>query len=209
MLKYLWRGFLLSILSIVLLFAWSAWQVYDYSRPNTNASGQVAIVLGAAAWGKLPSPVFRERINHALTLYQNHRVEKLLFTGGTPKAGFDTEAEVARRFAIKQGIPADDILFETTSKDTYQNLVNARTLMRKHHITDAVLISDPYHMARARAMALNLGINATLSPTPTSRFKQADKKIQHKFFLQESYSLFIYRLLLIGNWGLKKSTLNQ
>lgn len=207
MLKYLWRGFLLSILGIALLFAWSAGQVYYYSRPVQNASGQVAIVLGAAAWGNKPSPVFRERINHALTLYQTHQVEKLLFTGGTPKAGFDTEAEVARRFAIKQGVSVDDILFETASKDTYQNLVNARSIMRAHHLDNAVLVSDPYHMARARAMALDLGINITLSPTPTSRFTQANQKIQQKFFLQESYALFIYRLLFWGNWGLKKLAL--
>ena len=93
--KYLWRGFLLSLLAVIMLFAWSAWQVYYYSRSAKNAQGEVAIVLGAAAWGSKPSPVFRERINHALTLYQTHQVQKLLFTGGTPKAGFDTEAEVA------------------------------------------------------------------------------------------------------------------
>lgn len=201
--KYLWRGFLLSLLAVIMLFAWSAWQVYYYSRPAKNAQGEVAIVLGAAAWGSKPSPVFRERINHALTLYQTHQVQKLLFTGGTPKAGFDTEAEVARRFAIKQGVNQEDILFETQSKDTYQNLVNARSLMRAHQLNQAVLVSDPYHMARARAMALDLGMNIRLSPTPTSRFKDAKQPTQQKFFLQETWALSIYRVLFCGNQILK------
>lgn len=204
-LRYLLRGLLLSILSIIAFWLWCAWQVYDFSQPNNQPHGDVAIVLGAAAWGEKPSPVLRERINHALALYQTHQVHKLMFTGGTPKQGFPTEAEVARKFAIKQGIPADDILFENKSKDTFQNLVNARRLMRKHHLKTAVLVSDPYHMARARAMALDLGMDVTVSPTPTSRFLHASKEVQYKFFLQESYGLFIYRLLFWGNWLLKKA----
>lgn len=203
-LRYLLRGLLLSLLCIVAFWLWCAWQVYDFARPNDDVRADVAIVLGAAAWGEKPSPVFRERINHALALYQTHHVDKLMFTGGTPKEGYTTEAEVARKFAMKQGVPAEDIVFENKSKDTFQNLVNARVLMRKHHLKTAVLVSDPYHMARARAMAQDLGMNVVLSPTPTSRFSQASKETQRQFFLQESYALFVYRLLFWGNWLLKK-----
>lgn len=204
-LRYLMRGLILSLLCIMGFWLWCAWQVYDYARPNANASADVAIVLGAAAWGEKPSPVFRERINHALALYQTHHVDKLMFTGGTPKAGYTTEAEVARKFAIKQGVPAEDIVFENKSKDTFQNLVNARALMRKHRLKKAVLVSDPYHMARSRAIALDLNMDIVLSPTPTSRFSQASKETQQRFFLQESHALFVYRILFWGNWLLKKT----
>jgi len=107
------------------------------------------VVLGAAAWGKNPSPVFRERINHAIALYQSERVEKLIFTGGTRKEGYPSEGEVARKFAIKQGIPSHDILYETRSKDTYQNLVNTRLLIQKHKIHSVIIVSDAFHLARA------------------------------------------------------------
>lgn len=207
-LAWLWRnvlrGLALSVGMVLAFWLWCAWQVYDAAQLNHDAHGDVAIVLGAAAWGKKPSPVFRERINHALTLYQTQRVEKLMFTGGTPKVGYPSEAEVGRKFAMKQGVPANDIVFETQSKDTFQNLVNARTLMRRHRLQTAVLVSDPYHMARARAMAQDLGMNVVLSPTPTSRFSQASATTQQKFFLQESHALFLYRLLYWGNVLWKK-----
>lgn len=199
-------GLVLSVVCIMAFWFWCAWLVYDASQPNDDAHADVAIVLGAAAWGEKPSPVFRERINHALALYQTHRVEKLMFTGGTPKAGFATEAEVARKFAIKQGIPENDIIFENQSKDTFQNLVNARQLMRRHRLHTAVLVSDPYHMARAKMMAEDLGMKVTISPTPTSRFSQASKQTQWAFFMQESHALFVYRLLFWANYGLKKIT---
>ncbi|MDO4434052.1 MAG: YdcF family protein [Alysiella sp.] len=204
LLRPLLFGMMSSLLLIVCFFLWCAAQVVHYSQtPKHIKQADVVIVLGAAAWGNKPSPVFRERINHALTLYQSRQVDKIIFTGGTPKAGYTTEAEVARRYAIKQGVSADDIYWETTSKDTYQNLVNARQIMRKHHLQHAILVSDPFHMARARAMAHDLGINTQLSPTPTSRFTFATPYARHRFFVEESYALFTYWILSFGNKILK------
>lgn len=205
-LRYLRYGLLLSILSILALQAWCAWQVYQYATQLTQLPkhADAAVVLGAAAWGDKPSPVFRERINHAIALYQSEHVEKLIFTGGTRKEGYPSEGEVARKFAIKQGIPSHDILYETRSKDTYQNLANTRLLIQKHKLHSVIIVSDPYHMARAIAIARDLGIQATPSPTPTSRYTEASEHTRWKFFIQESYSLFIYRLLHAGrtllNW---------
>lgn len=191
--RYWLRGLGLSIALISSLQLWCVWQVYAYSRPQPLPDeADAAVVLGAAVWGNKPSPVFRERINHALTLYQTGRVKKIIFTGGTPKAGFATEAEVARQYAIKQGIADQDIVFETRSKDTFQNLANTRFLMKKHHLNSVIIVSDPYHMARAMNMAQDLQLNAYASHTPTSRYNNA------RFFVEESYSLFVYELLSAG-----------
>lgn len=129
---YLFRGIGLSILLVLGIFGEGAWQVYHTgSQPLPgHVRADAALVLGAAAWDKRPSPIFRERINHAITLYQSHRVEKIVFTGGTPKKGYMTEAEVGRRYALKQGIPAHNILFENTSRNTYENIRNIRPILR-------------------------------------------------------------------------------
>ena len=187
--RYLRRGFWLSVVLVLAMQGWCCWQVYHYAQtPQTTPEhADAAIVLGAAAWGEKPSPVF-----------QIERVEKLIFTGGTPKSGYSTEGAVARRFALRQGVPPQDILFETTSKDTYQNLANARWLMRKNGLKTVIIFRDPYHMARAMAMAEDLGIRAYPSPTPTSRYKDSDSRTQWKFFAEESAHLMAYRLLYIG-----------
>lgn len=205
LIRYMRYGFLSSILIIVLFQLWCAWQVYTYAQrqytplPHTDA----AVVLGAAAWGEKPSPVFRERINHAITLYKRGTVDKLIFTGGSPKAGYTTEAEVAKRFAIKQGVSSNDIIFENRSKDTYQNLVNACDVMRKHQLKSVIIITDPYHMARSMAIARDLHIYAIASSTPTSRFNNATWKTKIRFFLEESYALFIYHILHTGQKNLE------
>ena len=194
---YLWLGFKISLVLVLANALFSIGQVYYYSRLEHTQTADAAIVLGAAAWDKRPSPVFQERINHAITLYQGGRVDKLVFTGGTPKKGFMTEAEVGRRYAIKQGVPARDILFENTSRDTYQNLANIKPLLREHEIGSIVIVTDPYHTARAAAMAKDLGLNAETSGTPTSRYSESRQR--KKFLLQESYALFGYYAVKWGN----------
>ena len=191
---YLLHGMAIAAAAVVLLFAVTVWQVFDTGRQTLpkDTVADAAVVLGAAAWDKRPSPVFRERINHAIALYQSHRVNKIVFTGGSPKAGFMTEAEVGRRYAIKQGIPAHDILMETASRNTYENLQNIRPVLRSNSIADIIIVSDPYHLARAKEMAHDLDLNAEVSPTPTTRYEEGSPK--RRFLLQESYSLFLYRL---------------
>lgn len=191
---YLLRGIALSILLVVLLFGASVWQVYRTGTTPLppDAHADAAVVLGAAAWDKRPSPVFRERINHAITLYQDRRVDKIVFTGGTPKKGFMSEAEVGRRYAIKQGIPARNILFENTSRSTYENIRNIRPLLRPNGIRSVIIVSDPYHLARAQAIAADFDIRAQVSATPTTLLGKGETR--SRFLMQESYALFAYRI---------------
>ncbi|WP_373752513.1 YdcF family protein [Neisseria weixii] len=190
---YLLRGLALSVLLVSAMFAATVWQVYRMGNQKLpkDFHADAAVVLGAAAWDKRPSPVFRERINHAITLYQSRRVDKIIFTGGTPKKGYMTEAEVGRRYAIKQGIPARHIVFENTSRNTYENLQNIQPLLRPNGIETLVIVSDPYHLARAQAIAKNFGMNAAVSATPTTLY--AVGKERDKFLLNESYALFLYQ----------------
>lgn len=185
----------LVLLALLLLMAFSAWQVYDYAKrrqPETEADA--VVVLGAAAWGRQPSPVFRERINHAMTLYRKKQVRKIIFTGGTPKIGYPTEAEVAKRYAMQKfHVPERDILLDIESNNTYENLQNARTLMNQYHLDNAIIVSDPDHLARAAVMANHLNMKANVSATPSSLYYK-NRQQRWKFAVQEVLSLVAFRL---------------
>src|SRR5215469_16846942 len=90
------------LLLLLLGIGYTAISIYAYGRQTSHDSADAAIVLGAAVWGEEPSPVFRERINHALILYRTGRVRKLIFTGGIGKGTTIAEAEAAKRFAIEK-----------------------------------------------------------------------------------------------------------
>lgn len=180
------------------LLGLSAWQVFDYANNSetTPAKADAAVVLGAAAWGKNPSPVYRERIQHAIDLYKKQIVSKIIFTGGTPKAGYPTEAEVGKLFAEKQKVSSKDILLENTSRDTLQNIHRAKKIMRQHQIDSVILVSDPDHMARAMAIAKHFGVNAVSSATPSSRYTGSNQR--DEFFWREVLYLSLFRVYQIG-----------
>jgi len=115
--------------------------------------------------------VFRERINHAIELYRRGKVRKLIFTGGQGNPNEPTEAAAARTYAMANGIPAQDILEEQTSHTTYENIVNAKQLADANSLKTVLLVSDPMHMRRAMTIANDIGLQASPSPTPTSRYK--------------------------------------
>ncbi|SUA25354.1 Periplasmic protein [Neisseria gonorrhoeae] len=48
--------------------------------------------------------------------------------------------------------------------------------MRANGIASVVIVSDPYHLARAAEMAEDLGVRVYMSATPTTRFDAGNKK---------------------------------
>lgn len=159
--------------------------------PNPSARGDVAVVLGAAVWDNVPSPVFAARIDHAIKLFRRGQVKKLVFTGGLGGGDSLSEGEVAQRYAIAQGIPTKVILIETRSKNTEENLFGAKRLMDQYGLQSAVIVSDPYHMLRAGMIAKRLGLQHVGSPTETTRYIGFTAK--SKQFMRESYNV-IYLL---------------
>src|SRR4030095_14499958 len=102
-----------------------------------------AIVLGAAVWGTDTSPVFKERINHGIDLYQRGKVRKLIFTGGQGNNGEPTEAAAARQYALERGVPPGDILVEEKSNTTYENILYAKQVADAQGIRTVLIVSDP------------------------------------------------------------------
>ncbi len=159
--------------------------IYIYNSPQIPAQADAAIVLGAEVWGEEPSPVFRERINHGINLYKKQRVNKIIFTGGKGDGYAQAEAIVAKKYAIRQGVLELDILTETQSRTTYQNLYYAQQVAQKVQLSQFFIVSDPLHMKRAMLMTQGLGMKAYSSPTPTTRYKILNNKIP--FLLRETY----------------------
>jgi uncharacterized SAM-binding protein YcdF (DUF218 family) len=187
---WLWRLALLALMWLAAVAAWIVW----VGQRDQAAPADAIIVLGAAAYDARPSPVFQERIRHGLDLYRRDYAPVLLFTGGYggSRARF-SESQVARRYALQQGIPESAIMIESVSRTTRQNLIQARQLMQDHGLHRAIVVSDPLHMARALRLCRELGIDAVGSPTPSTRFRTV--QTQWLFLLQEVY--FFHRDLVL------------
>jgi uncharacterized SAM-binding protein YcdF (DUF218 family) len=161
----------LAIIALtVVLLTITAARIYRYSSVAVDKQADAAVVLGAAVWSQNVSPVFRERINHAVDLYRKGKVRKLIFTGGQGNSNEPTEAAAASSYAQANGIPIQDILVEQKSHTTFENIVNAKQLADANSLKTVLIVSDPMHMKRAMTMARDVGLIAYPSPTPTTRY---------------------------------------
>jgi uncharacterized SAM-binding protein YcdF (DUF218 family) len=147
------------------------WQINSTGQNQAQGRAQAAIILGAAAYEAHPSPVFRQRLNHGLTLYRQRQVPLLMLTGGRGEGARFSEAEVGRRYLRARGVPAAAIRIEERSRTARQNLTEARRVLAREGIEQVVLVSDPPHLFRALAMARAHGFTARGAPTPTSAYR--------------------------------------
>ena len=159
------------VVPFLLLAVLVAVRIYAYGTKVVDVKADAAIVLGAAVWGGEVSPVFRERINHAIELYRNGKVRKIILTGGQGNRRELTEAAAARAYAVKKGVPEGDILVEDKSHTTYENVLNAKQLADANGLKKVLIVSDPMHMKRAITMAEDIGLEAYPSPTPTTKYQ--------------------------------------
>lgn len=185
---------LIAIVATLILFVgFIALRIYTYRNTVAHVQADAAIVLGAAIWGEELSPVFRERINHALDLYRSGKVRKIIFTGGQGNENEPTESSAARRYAVERGIPEEGILVEESSHTTYQNLFYAKQVADAQHLKTVLIVSDPLHMKRAMAMARDLGLEAYPSPTTTTRYQSAGSQLG--LLAHETYYYIGYLIL--------------
>lgn len=185
--------FLLLIIFIVGYVIYVSFAIYSYGNVNELKKAEVAIVLGAGIYDDEPSPVFRERINHSIWLYENGYVDKLLFTGGKGESENYTESSVAKKYAIEHSVPEKDILIEEKSKITQENILYAAQIVEENKFSTAIIVSDPLHMKRAMLMARDSGIVAYSSPTPTTRFKTMKSKflfLEREVFFYIGYEMY-------------------
>ncbi len=175
----------------LLLCGGTAVSVYTYAQKDETRPADAAIVLGAAVFGNRPSPVLRERINHAVELYEKGLVHTIIFTGGVGHNDTLSEAEVSANYAIANGIPADAILLEDQSTTTRENLINVQSIAATHDLHSFLIVSTPFHMKRAMSLANDLEMPAYSSPTRTTKW--ISRRTKFRAYLREvaAYALYL------------------
>lgn len=199
------RGtFLRRLLGVLLLLA-LVWSVYVYQQITAVASEDQAqpadaiAVFGAAEYGGRPSPVFHARLDHAVALYRR-QIAPLVITlgGGSDKDSGLTEGGVGRDYLLANGIPFANILAETRSVDTEQQVHRLAAIAREHRLHHIVVVSDGTHLFRIRELCEEAGLEVSTSPRPTlGHISNYDLFLR---YVHEILSYTSLRLDLHGSW---------
>ncbi len=128
----------------------------------------VIIVMGAAEYRGRPSPVLRARLDHALDLYRDHYAPIILTTGGAGGDPSFTEAEVGRSYLSDRGIPPERVVVENQGETTAQSLAAAFEIMQRMGLRSCIVVSDGYHIFRAKKYLQAEGLTVFGSPRASS-----------------------------------------
>ena len=172
------------------IFGWGCvlLAIFIFGRRDEARPADTIVVLGAAQYDGKPSPVLKARLDHAVQLYERHIAPTMILTGGVGVGDTVSEAQVGKRYVMKQGVPEEHILIEPAGVSTEQSMEAVKRLMTGSRMNSAVLVSDPFHMLRLRLLASKLSIKAFSSPTRTSPIT-LDSKTEWKQVVRESFIL--------------------
>ena len=186
---------LFLVLLILFYLIFTAISIVSYGKIDEKANSDVAIVLGAGTSNGEVSPVYRERIDHGIWLYENDYVDYLILTGGIGEGNNVSDAYIAKQYALSKSVPEQAIFIEEKSTITEENLENAKAIMDENSFDTAIIVSDPLHMKRAMLMAGDYGIDACSSPTPTTMYRTFKTKIP--FLAREEFFYIGYSIVRV------------
>lgn len=142
---------------------------------------------------------FNERANRltqALELYYEGNIKKILITGGsgTILLRERRESTVTRDLLIKWGIPEEDIIIESASRNTRENALFTATILKEQYPNArCLLITSAFHMRRSIGCFEKVGLEFT----PYSvDFLGEERSVHPEFILvPNSWGLFRWGML--------------
>lgn len=156
------------------------------------------LVLGAAQYDGDPSPVFAARLDHAADLYRQGVAAHVLTVGGGQQGDATTEGAAGREYLLAAGLPEDAVLAVGSGEDTLLSLRDAEPALRDRGWTSVVLVTDPWHAARAAAMAQDLGLAVQVSSVQEG--PSVADGVQVRYVARETLGMIFY-LLTGGSSG--------
>jgi vancomycin permeability regulator SanA len=119
----------------------------------------VAIVFGKKVERTgVPSPRLKARLEAAKRLYERKLVRCIFVSGGVGKEGFD-ESLIMKEYLIEHGIRAKAIQADGSGSNSARTCANARAFMLAHGYRRADLVSQFFHLTRAKLTCRREGID--------------------------------------------------
>jgi uncharacterized SAM-binding protein YcdF (DUF218 family) len=142
--------------------------VYWQARTDQARPVDAIVILGAAQYNGRPSEVLQARLERALTLWNEGLAPRIVVTGGKQPGDAFTEAETEANYLTEHGVPSSAILYENSGRDTWQSMQGVAAVLKGTDTKRLLIVSDGFHLLRARLMARELGFTAFGSPAKDS-----------------------------------------
>jgi vancomycin permeability regulator SanA len=155
-----------ALLALVVVYVGVTFvQVWQAANHDGARPAEAIVVLGAAQYNGEPSPALRNRLDHALELYEEGIAPLIVVTGGRQDGDTFTEATTGYNYLRARGVPDQAIRKEVQGRTTYESLAAAARFLRGEGVDEVVLVSGPAHAKRLSGISDDVGLDAGISPS--------------------------------------------
>tara|TARA_Y100000588_G_scaffold227176_1_gene240991 strand:- start:3343 stop:4119 length:777 start_codon:yes stop_codon:yes gene_type:complete len=169
------------------------------------------VLLGGEVGVPLPPRVESQlggnRTLHAFRLYRAGRAPLIIVSGDNKfqQIGVDSESFYTAEILKSWGIPESSIVLEKQSRNTYQNAVQVKKILKTRELTRILLVTSAFHMPRAIRTFQHAGLDAIPSPSGYSVAAYSKPVIldwwprlgnisKAQAVVKENLGIFVYRL---------------
>ena len=192
------RAALFVLLALVAgALGWCRWvyvQIESDAGQDHEAPSDAICVFGAAEYDGRPSPVYRARLDHALALYHRGIAPMIITLGGGGGDQF-SEGAVGAQYLMSKGVPEEDIIAETESRNTEESARRIAVIARANGLRRLVIVSDGTHLFRIHAICSAEGLDVLTSPRPRIPIEGGSRnfaRIAHEILSYTAWRLHLH-----------------
>lgn len=156
------------VLILIVLFSAATLAINSYMKSSmaeylitddaaAKLNADCILVLGAGLKPDgTPNYMLQDRLDKGIELYKDGIAPKLLLSGDNGQDRYD-EVNAMKDYALKAGVPSEDIFMDHAGFSTYESMYRARDIFQ---VKKTIIITQKYHQYRSLYMARGLGIDA-------------------------------------------------
>lgn len=202
---FLFRWIRRTITVIVILAliapAYGVSQVWRAANNPVIRQADVVVVLGTAQLNGKPGDALEARLIEAKRVFELGLAPSIITVGGGAPGDRTTEAASGKYWLRTNGVSARNVTSIPEGRDTLSSTKAFAKVMKKRYVSDVIVVTDPFHCARAITMANDQGVLATCSPVQSG--PNTLDNSGYRYLLREATAYLAY--ITVGRRGIHVS----
>ena len=199
--RWIRRAITVIVILAVVAPAYGVSQVWRAANNPVIRQADVIAVLGAAQLNGKPGEALEARLVEAKRVFELGYAPSIITVGGGAPGDRTTEAASGKFWLRNNGVPASKVTAVEVGRDTLTSTKAFTEVMRKRLVSDVIIVTDPFHCARAISMANDQGVLATCSPVQNG--PNTLENSGYRYLIREAAAYLAY--ITVGKRGIQIS----
>jgi vancomycin permeability regulator SanA len=179
---------IICIIFISFFFLHIAYICYDGFTEDYNKADVILVFGTKVNPDGAPSNLLKMRLDMAKKLFDEDYSKTIIVSGGKGAEGFD-EADVMYNYLREKGVSEKNLIKDENGTSTYESVKFASAYLKENNDNSILLVSDYYHITRAKLTAKKFGIQNTYGVHADYVYYKDVVPVSREFFAFYDYLL--------------------